>query len=390
MQPAAVAPLDPGSIGPASLAGSLAEWVTARHLLNAAHPVVYRGADRIGAEPALASAVNESDRFVAETARLLGAATNPHRNHPYWAGALDHHQATALQPVDRAVLEAILGPGGAPKSSIGGMRQRLLGRMPMPRPWHPHWIDLRAVRACITMLAAGRSLLIVSAEPDRVRLHLTQAAHAAGASDVTHLEPEEIVVATAEAGRASAPGSFGYFDAALLVVRPSDAGSWRALCDAVVRIVAADAHIVLALSDLSDADARAVTADTLQAVAMRQDQGLRMTRMETVPAPRWRLALQAEMMAQARAAMGSVRILARLSHLAAAAACAALSLAANLVCLRGGKAARQAPCSTALFHLVRQAGPPPQPQAPQAHASQAEAPQNHAPEAKAMAGTCSA
>jgi hypothetical protein len=258
-------------------------------------------------------------------------------------------------------MEAILGPGGVPEAT-GRLRQRLLGRMPLPRPWHPHWTDLRVVQACTAAVAPERSLLIVSATPGRVRVHLVELARMAGAREVVHLEPEEVLAAVTADGGAPAPDPLARFDAALVVVGPADRDALHALSGAVVRLLADNAPVVLALSDLSDADARAVTATQVKAIAERLDTGLRVRRTQTVPAPRWRIVSQARMMAWARAAMGSPGMSGgmpgRLRHLVNGIAYAGLSVAANLACLtgaRGGAAKGEPPsCSTALFHLVRE------------------------------------
>ena len=71
--PATLRDSAPGPLDPARLANSLAEWVTVQHRANAAHSVVYRSAV---AERSLDDAIEESDRFVAETNRLLGSTVS--------------------------------------------------------------------------------------------------------------------------------------------------------------------------------------------------------------------------------------------------------------------------------------------------------------------------
>jgi hypothetical protein len=336
-----------GPLDPAAMAKSLAEWATAQHRRNAAHPIVYHDADT---GPELAGVIDESARFVAETNRLPGSTVRPHRHHPYWAAMLDHHQATAARPVDWPALEAILGPGGVP-DEIGGSRQRLLGRMPKPRPWHPHWTDLRVLLARIPALASGHSLLIVSAEPDRVRTRLMEAARSAGARNVVHMEPEDLLGPIMNV----AP----VFDAGLVIVRPSAAATSHDLLSALAELLADGAPVLLALSELSDGVARHVTISNTTTVAERTGDGLRIGRMETIPAPRWRIAAQTEMMDRARSAARATTSATRSLDLFAGIACAGLSLVANLVSLRRTGDGGQRPCSTALFHLVRETRCPP-------------------------------
>jgi hypothetical protein len=345
--PAAAGPrgVRPGALAPATLARSLAEWATARHRRNAADPIVFHAAapeDGLG-ETELAEALARSDLFVGETERRLGPTARPHRPHPYWAGALDHHQATALHPVDRAALVAILGPGGVPEAS-GGLRRRLLGRMPSPRPWHPHWSDLRAVRARLATLAPERRLLIVSGLPGRLRAHLLQVARSAGAVSVAHLEPEDLLAAAA-AQRLRC-------DAVLLVI-PPDADAVPDLLRALAATLPQAGPLVLALTDLSDGATRTIAPAALVVAAETAGPALRVAGMRTVPAPRWRIAAQAGMMARARAAARGGALARRLVHLLAGIAWAGLSLAANLVAARGAEGSRRAQCSTALFDLVR-------------------------------------
>jgi hypothetical protein len=332
----------PGKLDPPGLAKSLTEWVTAWHRGNAAHPIVYHAVDT---GPELAAVIDRSAVFVSETNRLLGSTVRPHRHHPYWAGAVDHHRATAVQPVDWTALEAILGPGGVPKD-IAGLRQRLLGRMPSPRPWHPHWTDLRVVLERLARLASGRSLLIVSTEPDVVRKRLIAVARSAGARNVMHLEPGDVF--------GSATESRARFDAALIVVRLAAFDMSHEYFRSIAEMVADDAPVVLALSELSDAGALALSPADVESAVERIGDGLVMERMETVPAPNWRITAQAEMMARARQATRANGYAGRMLDLIAAMFFAGVSLMANLACLRGMRRPGRRACSTALLHLVRE------------------------------------
>jgi hypothetical protein len=364
--------LRPGPLDSATLAGSLAEWVTAGHRRNAATRVIFHadeaGPDEIGAGATgleLDGAIRASDRFVAEIERRLGPAARPLRPHPYWPGMLDHHAASALQPVDRAALGRILGEG-TEWAAPGGLRRRLLGRMPSPRPWHPHWADLRLAMTRLAALSPGRDLLIVSRLAGEVRAHLLGIARSAGATTVAHLEPEDLLA------RAAAGGPERY-QAVLLVSHPiADTEALPALLRATGRIVTEDAPLLLALSDLSDGTARAIEPVGIARAAARVEPALEVARLHILRAPRWRIAVQAAMLARARAAARADTLPARLVHLAAGIACAGLSLAANLACWRSARQddggmgirylARRSPCSTALLDLRR--APSPQAAAP--------------------------
>jgi hypothetical protein len=328
--------LRPGHLTPARLAASLAEWVTAGHRAYPAHPIVYH-AGEIG--PEIADTIDRSARFAAETERLLGPVVHPHFPHPYWVGALDHHLATARRPVDPAPLAAILGPGSV-LAAPGSLRHRLLGRMPLPRPWHPHWADLRAVQACLARLATGHALLIVSAEPAVIRGHLMAVARLAGARDVLHLQPDDLIVSQNTNGR---------FDAVMAVVRPDAAAGVAAVRDAMTGLLEASATVVVAITDLSDNVPRAVTAAAIiNATGASHD----LARVEGISASGWRVSAQASMMARARATIRARTMPARLGHLAAGIASACLSLIANLVCSRGIEPGKTGRCSTLLLYFT--------------------------------------
>lgn len=335
----------PGPLGPKALAASLASWVTPQHRRNAGHPLCYHAAslDTFTADRAVAIA--ESAQFIAETEHLLGPVTHPHRHHPNWRGLLEHHQATAIQPVDWAVLTAILGPGSVP-GGVGRMRNLLLGRMPKPRPWHPHWADWNALRVRLKTRAAGCRVLIVSAESWRLRARLLQQALAGGARSAAHLEPDELFAAAADPGGAR-------FDFILAVIRPSAQDGLAGICQATAKLLTDSGQVLLALSDLSDAPTPPLAPAQADAAAARAPPALLETRRETVPAVAWRINAQTAMMRHARAATQAPALAARLGHFAAGIACAGLSLASNLACRCATGPGRQGAISTALIHLER-------------------------------------
>ena len=337
----------PGPLSPAAMSASAARWVTRWHRGQAAAQIIYHD-DDLHSDPVAAR--QRADRFIAETDRLLAGVAHPHRHHPYWAGILDHHRATAMHPVDNAALATILGPEGLPKAA-GAMRRLFLGRMPLPRPWHPHWADLRVLLAQLGRLACGgRRLLIVSREPGHVRAYFLQAATAAGAKAVTHLDPE---TAMEQAGLPGRP----CFDAAFLIQNPAKGDRAHALLAAVALMIADGAPVIFAMSDLSDQQTHALAPVDVEAVARQKNTGLMTRCIDIVPAPHWRIASQARMMARARAVGRANERAARFGHIAAAIAYASLSLGANLAC-QSSRAWREGrACSTAVVHMVRAAEP---------------------------------
>ncbi len=77
-----------GAKQPRELAASLSEWTTARHRKNAQTVIVFHGEDIPASLP---EATAESAAFIAELERLMSATPQPHRDHPYWIGAIEAH-----------------------------------------------------------------------------------------------------------------------------------------------------------------------------------------------------------------------------------------------------------------------------------------------------------
>jgi hypothetical protein len=136
-------------------------------------------------------------------------------------------------------------------------------------------------------------------------------------------------------------------------MRPSAQDGLAGICEAAAKLLADNGRALLTLSDLSDAPARVIAADSVDEAVVQSKPFLVVTRLETVPAQRWRLTAQAEMMRHARAAAQGGRLAARLGHFVAGMACAGLSLAANLACWRRRWRDGQGAGSTVLIHLRR-------------------------------------
>jgi hypothetical protein len=153
-----------GATQPKELAATLSEWTTARHRKNARSVVVFHGRDK---PPTLPDAVAASGAFTAEIERRMSAKPQPHRDHPYWIGAIEAHNWAIRR---RHSASPQPGPWPNPPVSLRGKAQRLLeslfGRPPKVRPWHPRWADYRVILNCLRRLAGRHSrLLIVSPKP---------------------------------------------------------------------------------------------------------------------------------------------------------------------------------------------------------------------------------
>jgi hypothetical protein len=137
-------------LGPISIDGlskSLSEWTTARHRANAEQTIVFHAAELPASLPAI---VAESDRFIGDLEAQLAPVPQPHRNHPYWLGAMaafdaavSRREAGATDPSLPALVRITLW-----------LRRKLLGRMPEVTRLHPRWKDLQRPLAACKQLAA--------------------------------------------------------------------------------------------------------------------------------------------------------------------------------------------------------------------------------------------
>ena len=82
-----------GAVNQPILTESLAEWATATHRKNAHSAVVFHAADL---SPVLDKVVAESGAYIDEIERLLPKPP-PHRNHPYWMGAMAAYEWAVAQ-----------------------------------------------------------------------------------------------------------------------------------------------------------------------------------------------------------------------------------------------------------------------------------------------------
>jgi hypothetical protein len=78
-----------GPFYPDALAETLSEWTTARHRENAGWTLVFHAKDVPDTLPAVRA---EADHFVALVGAKLSSSPQPHRDHPYWLGAIAAHR----------------------------------------------------------------------------------------------------------------------------------------------------------------------------------------------------------------------------------------------------------------------------------------------------------
>jgi len=152
-----------GPADPKEIAASLSEWTTARHRQNAQQTIVFHAEEL---PPALPEAVAEANRFVGEISQGLSAKPLPHRNHPYWRGAMAAYDAAMGRRPDEDDWRLMLGQSRFSLEAIAGRLWRLLlGRGPEIRRAHPRWADFRLPRMALEQILADpeRRVLMVSA-----------------------------------------------------------------------------------------------------------------------------------------------------------------------------------------------------------------------------------
>jgi hypothetical protein len=97
----------------------------------------------------------QADSFLAQVSRRLTRRPQPHRNHPYWIGALSAHKLALSRirgvPIDRRTLPIEAWP----QAIMHRLRDIALGRPPNVPVWHPRWPDYRQVARQLRRLSAG-------------------------------------------------------------------------------------------------------------------------------------------------------------------------------------------------------------------------------------------
>jgi len=157
-----------GASKPDTLIKSLAEWTTATHRKNAHSAIRYHSSEL---PPNLDSVVTESEAYIDAIERSL-PRPQPHRNHPYWLGAIAAHRWAVLQQ------RGIDPVSYLPEAKLAGFnwwltrcRNFVYGRPPKVRPWHPRWPDYRMFKNLVRSHFSGNggSLLIISSAPAAFR-----------------------------------------------------------------------------------------------------------------------------------------------------------------------------------------------------------------------------
>ena len=190
-----------GPISPKFLAESLVEWTTAGHRQNIRHTLIYHAE---GIPYAVKDAVAEADAFLADVGKRLAPTPQPHRDHPYWLGAIAAHRAATGQKLSPQEWAFVLGGSDDHRGTFARFlwhaRRVLYGSVPSVRPWHPRWPDFRLPLAALQDTVRGE-LLIVSDSPGTYTHWLSQIGKAGRSLELGRLlnmpQPEQ----AASAGR---------------------------------------------------------------------------------------------------------------------------------------------------------------------------------------------
>ena len=156
-----------GSGNQITLTESLAEWATATHRKNAHSAVVFHAAKL---PPNLDSLVAESSAYVDAVERALPEPP-PHRDHPYWLGALAAHEWAVAQRRNTTrpstAIDALDSHATGPIWWLFRLRNFVFGRPPQVRSWHPRSPDYRMLMDLAKRHFSGSagSLLIISSAP---------------------------------------------------------------------------------------------------------------------------------------------------------------------------------------------------------------------------------
>jgi hypothetical protein len=312
-----------GPFDPRSVAKGLASWATALHRENARHALVFHCGRH---SPRLGQTIAVSGSFVTRIDGLSTTAPMPFRHHPLWPRALEHHTATASVEQDPARLAAISAdPATAAaigSSGISRLRGMLLGRAPYFRPWHPRWLDARALKQRLAVVAPNKQLAVVADVPARVRPWLEQEALAAGAISVS-LIPTADLRSGPEAGSGEAA-----FGCCIFLSPDLASGELPEILSCLARLVRPGGAIVLGIGRIFSDAVGALPSIVPPPDLALADGPLVIENTDGVSGEPRRIAVQRAMMRFARnfsrpTSVGSV------FSLAAAAGLAAISLCLN-------------------------------------------------------------
>jgi hypothetical protein len=245
---------------------------------------------------------------------------------------LDHHRATAFAKQDATRLAAITGDatlllrsGRRPGPSA---RQKLLGRAPDVRPWHPRWPDIRRLRQHLTEIAEGASVLIVADVPATIRGWLERVAARAGAASVTFLRTDSFETEEAD------PAPRRVFDSCLVLVPDLEPGDGMSAASNAATLVTAGGILLVAIGRIFLEDPSALHGTSAATGIGLTGDGFSLVGRQKIARGMMRARVQDSMIWHARTSVHQ-RSFAALLSLGAAAGLAAISLGCNFLVDRG-------------------------------------------------------
>jgi hypothetical protein len=154
--------VSPGVPRIADLATSLSEWTTAGHRANAEQTIAFHAADL---PPSLPAAIAEADRFIGQIATELARKPQPHRDHPYWRGAIAAFRLAVLRrDTGGLVRETRPGVRSTVTGAFSWLQKQLCGQTPEVSRFHPRWRDLRRpLAAWKALIAEPQPRLLIAA-----------------------------------------------------------------------------------------------------------------------------------------------------------------------------------------------------------------------------------
>ena len=233
--------LRPGPHDIKALAKSLAEWTTATHRDNARRSIVFHADD---IPSAIADNTVKADAFIEEIARAITVAPQPHRDHPYWRGAmaafLDATGRRLTIEESRYALTASVDGGWFNEWVMWRAKNAVLGRPPRVFPWHPAWVDFRAVLQELEPFFEDRNkrLLMLSNAPTPFTVALSDSGER-----VRRLRCSPFLKSPPERYQPLA----GYFDICLIELAEDEMRQGAHIVDRVVPLMKPDGVIIVSI-----------------------------------------------------------------------------------------------------------------------------------------------
>lgn len=151
--------LSPGALEVSKLAKSLSEWTTERHRLNAKESVVFHATDT---PQCLQQSITKADEFIGQIGKSLCDNPKPHRDHPYWRGAITAFREARGQKLSQTERLWLHQFQSLSSQFIERLRWAIFGQPPRVYPWHPRWPDYKPVLDKLNAFFADRSLSVLA------------------------------------------------------------------------------------------------------------------------------------------------------------------------------------------------------------------------------------